>query len=240
MDQPLGKTFRQQRESSGVSAARIAALAYVSVPYIRHIENGTRPMTLEVAEAYDRVLEKGGLLVDLYTADKGGDDVRRRTVLACLATVAGTGVPAADLLSELLRTDLLASLGHPDWMETADDLGRRFTSDSPETMRLRLSRDLMVLRHALAEEQSAARLAAPRLMLLYGMLLGNAGQVEEARAWYRAARVATEELSDESLKHRVRGREVFRLGYEGAKPETVLALADGVEDVEAHQVLQWC
>lgn len=234
MDRPLGNTFRELRKSSGFSAARIAALAYVSEPYIRQIENGTRPMTFAVAEAYDRVLEKGGLLVDLYTADKGGDDVRRRTVLACLATVAGTGVPAADLLSELLRTDLLASLGQPDWMETADDLGQRFTTDAPDVMRLRLSRDLMVLRHALAEEQSAARLAAPRLMLLYGMLLGNAGQLEDARAWYRAARVAAEDLPDEGLRHRVRGRETFRLGYEGARPETVLALAEGVRDVEAH------
>ena len=236
MDDQLGQTLRRERQRAGMSVASFALSASISQSYVRHIENGTRPVTAEIADIYDGVLKAGGLIADLYLAHQNGDDMRRRTLLALLGTVAGTtSVSAPKLATELLRTELLSVLGTDDWTDIAADYGRRFMVDPPDQLRVRLVRDLLMLRNALHDGESvAARMGAPRLMLIQGMMLANAGDTEDGHRWYRAARIAADEAADADLQQWTRGREAFRLGYEGAAPELVLRLATGVRDVEAH------
>ena len=57
----LRDDLRRARRATDVTFAKFAALAGFSVPYLRNVENGTRTVTAEVAAAYDRVCDTGGV-----------------------------------------------------------------------------------------------------------------------------------------------------------------------------------
>lgn len=233
-DQTLGHALREARQQAGHSTPGFAKLLNVSDAYVRSIENGNRSATPEIVEAYDNMLSAGGLLVDLFLAERNGDDVRRRTVLALLGMAASTGIAAPPVFVEALRERLLGSLDLDDWEEVGKDYGHRFMTDEPEQLQHELTGDLLVLRQNLAESDSpTARSAAPRLMLLNGMLLANMGDARQGARWYRAARLAADRTDDTRLRQWVRGREAFRRGYEGAGPQEIIRIGESVDDVEA-------
>lgn len=60
MDDLLGARMRQARRGSGLQMAEFLRRAGFSESYARNVENGSRPVTLDVADAYDRVLATGG------------------------------------------------------------------------------------------------------------------------------------------------------------------------------------
>lgn len=234
VDRSLGETFREEREQRGVTPKDLAVVAHVSSSHLRSIENGNRRITAAIAEAYDKALDAGGLLVDLYNATSDGDEMRRRTVLALLGAIASSGVSASSVLAEFVRRDLLSEFGSDDWPDVASDYGRRFMTDSPAELRTLLARDLVVLRQQIrAEGSKSAMLAAPRLMLLNGALLANSGELVDGHRWYGAARKAAQAVKDPQLELWVIGRQMFRLGYEGAEPSVILNGAMNVSDVEA-------
>jgi len=230
----FGHALRTIRKTVGASLTKLARQTSYSESYLRSVENGNRAATLNLVEACDSALETGGVLVDLFLAERDGDDVRRRTVLAALGTVTGLGITTPGVVAEALRASLLSVLGVDDWEEIATEYGRRFVTDPPAVFRAQLSGDLLVLRRSMGESDSAgARLAAPRLMTLHGMVTANLGDAAGAARWYRAARLAADRTNDHRLRQWVRGREAFRRGYEGAAPREVLAIASEVRDVEA-------
>jgi hypothetical protein len=205
-----------------------------SESHLRSMENGNRKVTRDVAEGYDKALGTGGLLLDLLIADEDGDDMRRRVVLSVLGTITGLGFAAPQIIAESLRESLLSAIGRDDWQEVAAEYGQRFMSDPPSLFKSRLTGDLLVLRQTIVTRESAASLlAAPRLMMLHGMITANLGDAASAARWYRAARITADGTRDMSLRQWVRGREAFRRGYEGGAPHEVLTLASGVEEVEA-------
>jgi hypothetical protein len=214
----------------------MATLTNYTKGYLGNLETGTgdKRVKIEHVAAYDRALDTAGLLVDLLTADQDGDSVKRRAVLDALALITGVGVTNRRLIAESLRTSLLAALGTDDWHEIAAEHGRRFMTDAPNEFLTRLDGDLIVLRQSLASDSEGARLAAPRLMMLHGMVTANQGDAANAARMYRAARIAADRSGDDALRQWVRGREAFRLGYEGASPRQVLVVASGVHDVEAY------
>ncbi len=160
--------------------------------------------------------------------------MRRRALLGALGAISGLELVQPRLMAERLRESLLSALGTDDWHELATEYGYRFMVDAPGTFREQLTGDLLILRQAMTESDSIAmRLAAPRLMMLYGMTTANLGHASDAARWYRAARLAAKQVNDYRLEQWVRGREAFRRSYEGSAPNEVLSLANGVEDVEA-------
>lgn len=230
----FGESLRQLRRDAGLSLTQLAARAHCSRALVGHVEAGTRRATPQVLRALDEALSAGGLLVDLYAAHEGGDEMRRRTVLSALGTLAGLGV-TEQAVAESLRESLLAALGVDDWPEVTAEFGRRFMADSPAVFRTAISGELLVLRQAVTDRDTpSVRLAAPRLLALAGMATANLGDAPAATRLYRGARLAADRTRDDSLRRWVRGREAFRRGYEGAAPDEVLTLAAGVEDVEAH------
>jgi len=234
VSEAFGQALRAIRMSAGVSLPKLARGAAFSESHLRNVENGNRAATREIADACDRALGTGGILVDLFIADQDEDAMRRRAVLGALGTVVGLGVVDVRLVAESIRMSLLATLGVEDWDEVGVDYGRSFMSDSPTEFQARLSGDLLVLRQSMMESDSAqARLVAPRLMTLQGMVTANLGDAAGAARWYRAARLAADRTGDDTLRQWVRGREAFRRGYEGASPDEVRAIAGGVADIEA-------
>jgi hypothetical protein len=57
----LARALREARRASGLDFRRFASLAGYSEGHLRSVENGRREITEEVATAYDRVLNTGGI-----------------------------------------------------------------------------------------------------------------------------------------------------------------------------------
>ncbi|HEV2372846.1 MAG TPA: helix-turn-helix transcriptional regulator [Streptosporangiaceae bacterium] len=234
MSETVRQALRTLREAAGVSTARLARQVTFSESHLRNIENGHRQLTLEAVEAYDDALGASGILVDLFLADQNGDEMRRRAALSLLGTITGLGLAGSQVIAESLRESLLSAVGASDWGDVAEEYGQRFMSDAPHMFQKRLTGDLLVLRQTIVTTDSpGSRIAAPRLMMLHGMITANLGDVVGAARWYRAARLTADRTSDESLRQWTRGREAFRRGYEGASPSEVLTIGWGVDDVEA-------
>jgi transcriptional regulator with XRE-family HTH domain len=107
MSETVRQALRATREAAGVSIAKLARQATFSESHLRSMENGNRKITREAVEGYDAALGTGGILVDLFVADKDGDDMRRRTALGMLGTVSGLGLAAPQVIAESLRESLL-------------------------------------------------------------------------------------------------------------------------------------
>ncbi|QBJ98213.1 helix-turn-helix domain-containing protein [Rhodococcus sp. ABRD24] len=63
-----GRALRRFRQKAGLSLARLAELTHYNKGYLSKVENGRKPMTVELAQACDRVLDSCGELVELVTA----------------------------------------------------------------------------------------------------------------------------------------------------------------------------
>jgi transcriptional regulator with XRE-family HTH domain len=235
MTDQIGQALKAARQAAGLSVAVVARAALFSESHLRNVENGHRVPGRDIVTAYDDVIGAGGVLLDLFDMRYQEDDVKRRVLLGILGTVTGLGVAAPALVAETLRESLLVALGGDDWPDIAEEYGRRFMYEPPDLLQRRLEGDLLVLRHTLANAESAAViLVAPRLMAVHGMLSANLGDVDNAIRWYRAARLAADRTGDSHLRQWVRGREAFRRGYEGARPAEVLAITSDVDDIEAY------
>lgn len=68
----LGAALRDARKSSGLPFSRFAGLARFSESHLRNIENGHRPATLPVVQAYDRVLVTGGRFAAAFALAAAG------------------------------------------------------------------------------------------------------------------------------------------------------------------------
>ncbi|MFF4219436.1 nSTAND1 domain-containing NTPase [Streptomyces nondiastaticus] len=66
-----GEQLRRLRLERGVSLVKLARLAFYSKGYLSKVENGEKPLTLELARACDRALETGGSLELLVTVPAG-------------------------------------------------------------------------------------------------------------------------------------------------------------------------
>ncbi|MCC2279368.1 helix-turn-helix domain-containing protein [Streptomyces sp. ET3-23] len=66
-----GELLRRLRRERGVSLAKLSTLAFYSKGYLSKVENGDKPMTLELARACDRALGTGGSLEELVRNSGG-------------------------------------------------------------------------------------------------------------------------------------------------------------------------
>ncbi|MGK5549258.1 XRE family transcriptional regulator, partial [Streptomyces sp. URMC 127] len=69
-----GEQLRRLRRERGVSLVKLARLAFYSKGYLSKVENGEKPLTLELARACDRALETGGALELLVPVPSGAND----------------------------------------------------------------------------------------------------------------------------------------------------------------------
>ncbi len=227
----FGQALRALREATGMSIPAFAAKVRYSKGYIGNVETGERPPTPELAEACDRVLGAGGLLVELAAQGKvGGDDVKRRALLNGMALATGLGGANMGMLADAVRASLAAALGTPvsldDWLALCEDHGRRCMTEPPAEMQRALVGDLLLLRQQIVEtDHKQLRAVAARLTALYAMTIASMGDTHGAMRWYRTAKGAADTSEDRNLMAWVRGREVLRSDYDGyGKPDQILAL----------------
>lgn len=221
MVEGFGDALRVMRDAAGLSLAALAERAAVSKSHLGNLETGDRTPTAEVAEAVDRALRAGGVLVELAAHERGGgDDMRRRALLATVAAAGTLGlIDGPHALADMVRHDLLSVAGvNEDWDGVVEDCSARLITDPSPLLGTALLTGLSVLRQEISQASDRRRTdllrAAAGLGQIYGLWLGNVSQVGGANQYYRAAAILADRSGDTSMRAWVRGRAASRGIYE--------------------------
>lgn len=234
MVERLGDVIRSIRESAGLSLGALATRTRYSSPYLCNIEAGRRPLTPEIADALDRAFGTTPLLTMLAQLDgRTGDDVNRRAFLSSVTLMTSTlGLNGAGALAEVVRSGMLNASGDvEDWSAVVRDYERRLVVAPTTQYGNSLLAQMLVAKQQLVEHgKNPERLrAVAHLSQLYGLWLGNQGQVTTARGWHRTAKTLAVQSGDVQAQANIHGRALSRGVYEGDSARETLA---GV-----HQVL---
>lgn len=218
MPDSFSSALRVMREAAGLSLAALARRSSVSKSQLGNLETGARLPTIEIAEAIDRALRAGGVLTELAATERGGgDDMRRRALLATVGAAASLGaISGPHHLGDLVRHGLLDSAGTTDdWDGVVADATRRLVCDPSPLFGTALLTNLMILRQQLADrpDRDAFRVAAS-LGQIYGLWLGNQAELGGAGHWYRSAASLADRSGDIETQVWVRGRSASRGLYE--------------------------
>ncbi|MCW6003838.1 helix-turn-helix transcriptional regulator [Micromonospora sp. CPCC 205371] len=204
-----------------MSLSALAARTAVSKSHLGNLETGDRPPTPEVAEAVDRALRAGGVLIELAAHERGGgDEMRRRALLATVAAAASLGtIDGPHALADMVRHGLLEAAGAAeDWDGVVQDCGRRLVCDPSPLFGSALLTNLMVIRQQLEEAPTRVKpdllRASAGLGQIYGLWLGNQDQLGGANHWYRSAALLADRSGDTDMQVYVLGRAASRGVYE--------------------------
>lgn len=221
MAEAFGDVLRSVREAAGFSLAGLAARTNYHKSEIGHVETGKRCASIDFAMACDHALGTFPLLGTLVEMDEGqGDRMKRRAALLATITAAvgAFGIGSTSALASLLRHDLLDSADAvEDWDAVVEDFSRRLVTDPSPAYGEALLVQLVVARQQNIDFGATAdRLrAVAQLSQIYGLWLGNRGDVVSARGWYRSASMVADRSGDNFTRIFVRGRALSRGTYEG-------------------------
>ncbi|MGH3797891.1 MAG: helix-turn-helix domain-containing protein [Pseudonocardiaceae bacterium] len=220
MAETFGHVLRSVREAAGLSLAGLAARTNYHKSEIGYVETGRRRASVDLATACDRVLGAFPLLSTVLEMDEGqGDQVKRRALLTTVTTALGiAGIGSASTLANVVRHGLLDSAeAVEDWEAVVEDFSRLLVTDPSAYYGEALLVQLMVARQQNIDlGVTADRLrAVAQLGQLYGLWLGNRGDVGSARGWYRSASMVADRSGDSLTRTFVRGRALSRGIYEG-------------------------
>ncbi|MGH3912099.1 MAG: helix-turn-helix domain-containing protein [Pseudonocardiaceae bacterium] len=220
MAETFGQVLRSVREAAGLSLAGLAARTNYHKSEVGHVETGKRRASVDLAASCDHVLGTFPLLCTVVEMDEGqGAQVKRRALLATIkAAVSVAGIGSASALANIVRHGLLDSVGAvEDWDAVVEDFSRRLVTDPSADYGGALLAQLMVARQQNIDLGTTAdRLrATAQLGQLYGLWLGNRGDVVSAHGWYRSAAMVADRSGDSLTRIFVRGRTLSRGIYEG-------------------------
>lgn len=233
MVEHLGGAIRSIREGAGLSLGALSTRTSYSKPYLCNIEAGRKPVTPEIADALDRALGTMPLISMLWQLDgRTGDDVNRRAFLNTVTVMTGAiGLNGASALAEVVRSGMLDASGDvEDWGAVVREYERRLvvapTRDFGQAL---LAQMIMANQQLIERGKNPERLrAAAHLGQLYGLWLGNQGQVMQARGFYRTAKTLATRSGDTVALANIHGRSLSRGVYEGDCARETLA---GVHEV---------
>lgn len=209
----FGKALRQLRQAEGLSLEGLASRVFASKSLVAMVEAGTRQPQADFAELCDRALGTAPLLATLAAME--GDSVKRRALLAHIGAAATVVGPGA--LAQLVRSGLLDAGGvDDDYDGLVADYRHRLTVDGSPGFGVGLLGQLLVWQHQLVERSTPELLrAVAGLGQVYGLWLGNTGDLAAADGWYRTAGGLAQRSGDRHLESHVRGRAASRGIYEG-------------------------
>lgn len=216
----FGEMLRDLRAERGYSLRALAALAHCSHQRIRELELGRGRPSPRLAAGLDAALGAGGTLE--AAAQVQEDDMRRRTLIQSLGA-AGLAAPLAtadsvrQALTEAVAGDKVGT--DPDgWSEVAAEYGFAFYTRDPTELLRDLTADLAALHRQATRSKPSRRgplyRAAGQLAAVCAMALASAGEVRQARHWWRTARKAADASTDVATRMWVRGWEVADGLYE--------------------------
>lgn len=231
MGETVGDVLRSLREAAGLSLDALAARVYCHKSEVGYVETGKRRVTPAFAARCDKALGTTPLLTVLLELEDKGDNVKRRTLIANLSAATGlSGIGGAAALAEVVRHGLLDATGEPeDWDTVVAEYSRRLVTDPSQQYGYSLQAQLMIARQQIIDEgKTPDRLRAyAELGQLYGLWLGNGGDVASARGWYRTATALADRSTHTPTRVFTRARSASRGIYEGY---TVRETVDGANE----------
>ncbi len=231
----FGHILRQYRTAAGLSLRDLAALVKFQYSHISQVERGERRPTQAMADACERALAAGGVLVEAYLREQAGDtDVRRRSILQAMGALAAT--PAVDRVVglEALRHGLSAAVNveYDEWTDIVAAYGRSYYQQPHDHMMKQLGRDVAVLQHQIAGDRGDRRplllRVAGQLSVIIALGLVASGQVMAAQRWWETAQRLADESCDPETQVLVRAWDVVNGCYDGRSPEHVVSLSSEV------------
>ncbi|MQA24744.1 MAG: helix-turn-helix domain-containing protein [Micromonosporaceae bacterium] len=223
--------LRSLRVAAGCSLGGLAARVYCSKAKLGHVETGERPPTLDLIVAIDEALGTTPLLTLLLEIDGEDNNMRRRALMkSATAAVAVGGIAGAQALADVVRHGLLdAADANEDWDAAVDLYSRRLVTDPSIEYGHSLQAQMLIARHRIIEHGRTPDLlrAVAHLGQLYGLYIGNRGDVATARNWYRTSIELSDRSKDTATRVYTRGRAASRGIYEGT---TVRETVDSVEE----------
>lgn len=218
MLESFGSALRAMREVAELSLSALASRANVSKGQIGNLERGARLPTVAIVEALDGALRAGGVLIQLAALERGGgDDMRRRALLATVGAAASLGtIGGPHALGDMVRHGLLDAAGtQEDWDAVVDDSRRRLVTDPSPLFGSALLTNLMVIQRQVTEQPgSDLWRAAAGLGQVYGLWLGNQAELGGANRWYGSATTFADRSGDVEMRTYTRGRSASRGIYE--------------------------
>lgn len=173
----LRNDMREQRRASGMTWARFVREVGFSEAYLRNVENGNRPVTADVAAAYDQVLRSGGVFAAALAAnaEAGGKDLPwdRDGGMAVLTELVDGG--RVDRRS-FLTAGLALSLSASQWATALGGSWSLATLPSGPAMLTHLDERLNDLRHLDDELGSGEVHRLARGELLFAVTLIKTGR----------------------------------------------------------------
>ncbi|MER7165342.1 helix-turn-helix transcriptional regulator [Micromonospora sp. NPDC000207] len=230
----VGDILRRHRNARHLSLRQLASAVNFTYTHISQVENGTKRPSAQFVEACDRALQADGALIAAYVNQEGDPDMRRRTVLWSMSTLAAVSAAGSSEGLEALRQMLSDAVraGHDEWDQIVADYGVANYRLSAEELTDHLRIDLAVLHGLLASSTEPARSrllqAAARLSLLVALKTTSTGQAMLTRRWWSTANRLADESQDPETMTLVRGWEVVDGCYGGRTPEQLVALSDRV------------
>ena len=227
MSDDFGHALRELRQRAKLSLAELAARTNYSKPMLAKVEVGDRRPSLDLATACDRALGTTPLLAMLceYT---GGDELRRRALVAGVGLLATGAVTGFDGLAEAVRHGLSSAAGVDDWDDLVAGHARDLVTVPGAEYGPRVLADLNLLLQLVRDGDAGSDQfrAAAGLGNFFGLWNGNRGRLDKARDWYRTAANLADRSGDTILACYIRGRAAARATYEGATvAETEAAIA---------------
>lgn len=225
----VGTVVRELRRARKLSVRMLASRAAVSHSQLVNIEAGRRSLSPEIARSLDAALDTR--ILSLLAAE--GDPVKRRKLVTQLGTFLAVGAATGpSALSEVIRLGLVNGGGGEDWHAAIDSYGRRLVRSPDALLGASLLADLQTLHRDINEGRPSLDTFrnAAQLAQLYGLWLGNKGELGGAARWYESAVSLADRSRDIDTQTWTRGRSAARGIYE---TWTVRQTVDSVAQIQA-------
>lgn len=214
----FGEALRQLREERGLSLAQLAKRVAWSKSLVGLIETGVRRASAEFAQACDLALDSAPILTTLCGLDGEENSMRRRALMGGLATALGLGALGSfQAIAEAIRQDLEEAADVPqDWDAKVVAFRRRFVTDPSAVFGDELLASMLLARQQVSERQDPDALrASANLALLYGLWMGNLGNMRTGLNFFRTAHSLALRSGDQPTQIYVMARTASAGPYQG-------------------------
>lgn len=213
----FGEALRELRQDREWTVQQLADRIGWSKSNIQHIEGGRHRPSVTFAAACDVVFGTTPILTTLCGLD-GEDDVRRRALLGGLSAAVGLGaVTSYAALADVIRLQLQEAAGvQQDWDQVIGAFQRRLVVEPSATFGDELLASMLSARQQMSEQRDPdAVRASAYLGLLYGLWMGNLGNVGTGHNFYRTAALLAERSGDVDTQIYVLARTASGGPYQG-------------------------
>lgn len=219
----FGEALRELRQERGWSLAQFAEKILWSKANCGAVETGRQRPTAQFAAACDHLFGTTPILSTLCGLTGEDDDMRRRALLNGFAAAVGVGALSSyTALAEVIRQQVQEAAGvQQDWDTIIADFQRRLVIEPSSSFGDELLANMLSARQQMSERRDAdATRASAYLGLIYGLWMGNLGNVATGHNFYRTAALLADRCGDKATQVYVLARTAAGGPYQGLSRAT--------------------